>query len=79
MNFKLTQKHIDNGEPSEPACCPVYHAVQERTEQEVLVGDDYIRIGGKDILLPYEVQEFIYEFDNGRPVEPIEFELEIPC
>lgn len=43
------------------------------------VGSKYIRdvLTGQKMALPLSAQEFVDRFDDGLPVQPIEFEIEV--
>lgn len=78
MRISVTEDHIKKGRKREPRFCPVAIAVRERlklSEYQVDVGN---RIWIKDfpVEIPHAVNRFVSDFDNGRPVEPFEFDLD---
>lgn len=71
---------IVNGLVSDEHYCPIALALR-RQGVEVSVGEDILfdRLGGAyERDLPDEAQEFIHRFDNGEPVYPFSFEIEVP-
>ena len=82
MRVKVTQDHIDRGLRSHTRCCPLALALQSAT------GNIYICVGSSlvwDTNKPGEIyghistraEHFVEDFDNGEPVVPFEFELEM--
>lgn len=85
IKIEVTQKHIDNGKSEDCYSCPIALAVSEHlheyVEAHVMHGSvSFLPITGRDTVtkLPFEVRDFINEFDEGGEVEPFSFELFIP-
>lgn len=83
MLVKVTQKHLDEGEPCSCANCPVSLAIKEAFVKEKLLG---CRVSSTHVAaffnkqtvcsqLPQEVTHFVLKFDLKEKVEPFEFEL----
>jgi hypothetical protein len=84
MIVKVTQEHIDKGKRIDCYHCPVALALLDVFKvKTVNVGAFDLRIGlFPDNLIftvptPSLVERFIYRFDEGRSVEPFEFELSL--
>ena len=82
MLIKVEQYQIDNGLPRSMCSCPVALAIERCTGRHIVeVSDEHVTIfeHGEfvNILLPLAAQEFIKRYDEGSPVEPFEFELEV--
>ena len=85
MTIKVTQKHIDKGDPGESCTCPIALAIMESADiSGILVdGDNVFNIDNWDergvdaCVLPDTAIKFISNFDRYIPVNPFEFELEI--
>ncbi len=83
MLVKVTQKHIDEGKRADCYTCPIALAILDIDPKPVNVQVKYsyvmiyIEKNGKykQYELPWEAREFISKFDNGKKVEPFEFEL----
>lgn len=79
----VTQEHIDAGQKCSMNSCPVALAMKEHTNKyEPVVGRIFAAYRYPNrgrfcnlYTLPEEVAEFVINFDNGLPVEPITFEL----
>jgi hypothetical protein len=79
--IQLLQDDIDKGLPARSAFCPVARAIRRACPKikQVNVGCSRIRLGdGQYITTPPEVCNFISAFDRHKPVEPFEFDLDIP-
>ena len=80
MIIKVTQKHIDEGDPGMCSDCPVALALLENYDNVVVQNDEilcWLGINQIDFNVPVEVFDFIKAFDNHKSVKPFEFELEI--
>jgi len=81
--FNVTQEHIDRGVQDECDRCPVALAIAEQTPFPfgfVEAYGDYIMwscVIDQYARAPFEVNRFITRFDDGLPVAPFSFELEI--
>lgn len=89
--IQVTQEHIDNGFCLSPSQCAVALAISSVCKLnenlrftvaqsninfiEGIDADDEIR---QVIATPPEVSDFITRFDRKQPVEPFEFEIDIP-
>ena len=82
MKITVTQQHIDAGLKGSCTKDPVALAVLELGFVRPWVGATRLsfldRKSRKEhsYLIPWAVQEFMYAFDNSKPVLPFEFELE---
>jgi hypothetical protein len=78
MIIKVEQKHIDAGERGSKCNCPIAISLKETLGiWSVWVSNKTVKIGDKRKRLPKEAREFIsnYDFYDGSPVSPFEFEL----
>jgi hypothetical protein len=58
--------------------CPIAQALMRMDYVEVCVGGVDVDIDGqKRIPLPRKAIDFVKKFDDGKPVHPITFELEL--
>jgi len=71
--------------PGDPEACPIARAINRLVKKSVgvqVIGDDGVEFTHKDKFyvrkLPKKALNFIYDFDTGEAVEPIEFNLNIP-
>lgn len=87
MQFKVTKKHIKNGEQGNAEGCPVFLCLNEKTKGlnsvYTYVNFNYTdnpedNINGISLPTPEGVRKWIYKFDDGHPMEPMTFELDIP-
>jgi hypothetical protein len=84
MTIQVLQSDIDTGKADDCGYCPVALAIRRATGcSRCVVTWRAIKIecGDRKVLLdtPTSVQAFLPEFDDGQPVWPFEFELEVPC
>lgn len=81
LKINVTQECIDAGVPTEPAHCPIAVAVENMGAYNIEIGSDWAIAEWNDRVinteLPLSAQEFIAAFDEDKPVEPFEFEIEI--
>lgn len=79
--IQVTNAHIQNGIKGNCKHCPVALAVMEITHGEVLVGNDKLAAKINDnnhwAYTPDNVNDFVYDFDAGMPVQPFTFEIEL--
>jgi len=83
----VTADHIAMGDRENCETCPVALAIAETFADLTYVSVDpggliaATGLPGREIFvdLPREVQEFIWDFDDGDPVEPFTFELDYPA
>lgn len=79
IKCKITEEDIQYGKRCESQGCPVYFAAVREIEGVNSIGPRWISTINNNIIgLPREAVEFIYHFDSGYPVKPIEFEVEVP-
>ena len=89
--YEVSQEDIDKGIPRECRFCPVARAVQRGIGRRgwvvevkgrsitFLLWRDWQTGGGikrsVTLDLPWEVKNLIWDFDDGKPIEPFSFEL----
>ena len=79
MKIDVTQEDIDRGVKGACTQCPVALALARAfpdvyvdvATTQLLVGDEFIRA-------PSVVSIFIEDFDDGEPVQPFSFDLDLP-
>ena len=81
--IKVTQRHIDKGEPTSPFRCPIALALKTARVKHTGVGSHDIWLGDINgphaiIDLPLEAIRQQRSFDRGRGMTPFEFEIEVP-
>lgn len=79
--FKVTQDIIDRGIRKSICNCPIAIVLRQQVLPYAQVGSSKIWFGSFDyrfITIPQPISTFIERFDAGGPVQPFEFELEIP-
>lgn len=82
MLIEVTQEHIDAGKRAECGSCPVALAFKEAfPNRMVRAGYGVLQAyqWGAYVFkarTPLDVQLFMLEFDEGRPVQPFTFEVE---
>lgn len=75
----VTQEDITNGFPGSYTSCPVALALRRVFPEEgVDVDSDSLIIGDREVETSEAVGGFMEEFDEGSPVEPFTFTLELP-
>lgn len=83
LNIYLTQKDIDQGVRFKALTCPVARAVTRRlpTYTKAMVSPHDISFTGTKhidtIPMPAAVKKFVRDFDGGRPVFPMRFQLDV--
>ena len=81
--FRVTNWHIENGEPSQCHACPVALAILGELVYGVVVLVDLekILIASNEyswcINAPCNVKQFICDYDNGQEVNEFSFELDV--
>lgn len=87
IRVDVTNEDIKEGYPGAFAACPVALAFRRRmavpTGQVVAVAEGWIRWGEdladcREARYPESVDAFIDRFDDGGPVSPFSFDLEVP-
>lgn len=77
MKINVKQSHIDEGKHESPFYCPVALAIRAKKQAYVWVASAYLEIDGRTAPLPARVKRFIYNFDRGRKVRPMSFEMKL--
>lgn len=85
IRVHVTKKHIADGWTYKSTRCPIALALRELfPEERIMVCDHYMRFENDQdpddpifLRLPVEVHHFIFNFDDGRTVEPFSFNLPI--
>lgn len=79
MKITVTQENIDNGCSGSLSSCAVALACKAAGLGDVTVDTQFIKIRNDLVFvqykLPTEVGNFISDYDAGRPVKPIVFDL----
>ncbi len=76
MTITVTDEDIEKGKPDSPSRCPIARAMTRLGCKNVWVVEWYVDYDDvRDVQLPVEAQMFINQFDAGKPVQPITFEL----
>jgi hypothetical protein len=85
MTIHVQQKHIDQGESRRSCFCPIALALADSFSDVIYAsvgtGDFAVNRRGFNLLqspLPESASKFVRAFDNGKPVKPFTFEIEIP-
>lgn len=78
ITVTVTQAHIDKGVARECTRCPIALAMIDAGIAEPWVDEVTVCVGAFGVDLPAEAVAFVETFDNGDPVQPFAFELEIP-
>lgn len=82
INVKISQEDIENGQRGDSGNCAIALALSKRGYRNVEVDVDSIDLCYQDkpyttYALPYEMNSFIKDFDEGRIVTPTKFEFEV--
>ena len=82
MKISVTEQHVQNGRRADPHHDPVALALYDAGFGEVYVGTTEISVrkipftgNWTKVPVPHSVSDFMFDFDNGKPVEPFEFEI----
>lgn len=76
MRFSVTNDEITDGRIRDCERCPVALAIRKQLPHlRVSVSKVAIIIQGAVYNVSEPIRKFLLDFDNGRPVEPFEFEL----
>lgn len=80
MKVQVTEDDIRNGVKSNIDRCPIARAIRRATGQGWIVGSICATIadsaGQRYIILPTCAKRFVFAFDNGMDVEPLDFEFD---
>lgn len=81
ITITVTAADIARGKPGEACACPVYLALARALPHlgSMRAGPLYIGLTARVAVdTPTEASDFIARFDNGLPVEPFSFGLDVP-
>lgn len=83
MKIEITESDITNGKASHPQECPLGRALARMGLKNFAVTGICIVLGAtgapkRALLLPEAVEDWIFDFDEARPVKPITFEVGLP-
>jgi hypothetical protein len=82
VRVEVTRADIRQGVPRCGEDCAVSLALNRATDRAWFVTGRVAHSGGKrngvSVRLPDAAVQWIAEFDDGRPVEPFAFDLELP-
>lgn len=79
----VTQEHINKGRPDNDFHCPVRYAMLSQGLSVTSVRSAYIYFGrpdatsGNKITTPPKVKQWLADFDDGKPVSPFTFEIDL--
>lgn len=73
----VTQEDINSGMREEPCLCPIALACLRAGIVAPLVGMEELSCVAGLGVMPKEAGTFVANFDEGEPVEPFSFEIEI--
>lgn len=82
VRINVTKRDIELGKPGEGEGCPIALAARRHPELKGcavglgLIGTE--ALGYDSMPLPEEARRFVVDFDDGRPVAPFSFTLEVP-
>lgn len=77
LNINVMRKDINQGGRRDPCDCPVAHALSRRLKgAAVHVGYEGIYAEGHTYYCSRDIEQFMNDFDEGRPVTPARFTLE---
>jgi len=82
MRIVVTQRDIDEGKVGEKIgrtqSCPIAQSLKRRHLPFVgVTKSGIVTIFGRLVLLPPKAQQFIADFDAGKPVSPFHFEVSL--
>lgn len=83
VQISVTADHITRGARCDSVRCPVALAIKDALHLSVDVQEDLINFGiptgmFSPVATPQEAGHFVDEFDDGLPVQPFTFTLEVP-
>ncbi len=73
----VTAEDIAKGRRDSCVDCPIARALKRVTTDEVQVTSENIQLGDASVHPPHAARMFVFAFDEGRPVEPFSFSLEV--
>ena len=78
FEVEVTQEDIDQGVRKDNCNCPVALAVKRATGREdVSVARNTIALGRDVIFRVKKICDFVFDFDEGKPVEPFTFTVKV--
>lgn len=85
LHVSVTQTHIDSGIRQNPWQCPVARAIKDALHDpdlEVSVATRHVTLYRSDIVVwrndfQEDIIKWIAHFDQGLPISPFEFDLDI--
>lgn len=79
MLIEVKQKHIDEGAKGSCSRCPIALALLDAGHRDVWIGNITLYTSvRKETYLPPKAIQWINNFDDGLPVLPFSFEIELP-
>ena len=79
IHVDVTELDIHSGHPSDSMRCPIAIALRRAVGREVVdVYGTYCEVRGRRADLPVPARVFVSRYDDGDPVGPLTFELDIP-
>jgi hypothetical protein len=92
LRISVTAEDIQNGEGNDMTRCPLALAIRRAHTAAGIQfhggvcadhwhpdADDMLTIGRWPADCADQIREFVHGFDRGAPVEPFEFDLEVPA
>ncbi len=76
MRIHVNYRDIDDGEPGSPHRCPIALALKRKLKTTNVRVTGGALIDGHRFSLPAKARDFISDFDEGRDVEPLVFNLD---
>ncbi len=81
MKISVTQQHINSGLRGSCSGDPISLAMKNAGLDKPWASPDHLawRVGFRDysVRTPENVVQFMQDFDNNKPVQPFEFEVEV--
>jgi hypothetical protein len=78
VRVQVTDEDILVGKPRDPARCPVARASARATGLAARVGPTSLTLSGTAYPLPGFVEQWVGDFDAGRPVGLLTFDVDLP-
>ena len=78
MIIKVLKEDIRKGKRQNAQYCPIARAIKRKTKRgDVMVDSRRVMFGWMTFEMPVRAENFIMNFDAGKPVKPFQFELEV--
>jgi hypothetical protein len=82
VHIEVTEQDIKDGKPCTISSCPIARALRRTLPKSVAqVGGDGITMNGvfgrRSITTPAKILAFVESFDNGYPVKPFSFNIDV--